>query len=313
MKKSLAVCLIGLLAASYWGYSQAQPGPATKVPPEQKDVYKTLDDLAAAFNKQDAKAIGALYTEAGVYTSVGSGERIQGRAAIEADFAAIFMKQKNARLTIDVDSVRMITADVASVEGTARVATPKETPSVSEFQTILVKKDGRWLVDSVRETELPAAPSGYEHLKELDWLVGEYVRKQDKTEAKVIGKWVANNNFLSRHYSLAVDGVVEHSGTQIIGWDPIQQKIRSWTFDADGTFGEGLWEKDGKRWTIRASGVLPDGKKSSVTQIMTQIDDASFNWQTVARTVDGQFLPNIGPVVMQKVAAKATKGKGGAK
>ena len=113
MKKSLAVCLIGLLAASYWGYSQAQPGPATRIPPEQKEIYKALEDMAAAFNKQDAKAISALYTEAGVYTSVNSGERLQGRAAIEADTASFFAKEKNARLTIDVDSVRMITADVA--------------------------------------------------------------------------------------------------------------------------------------------------------------------------------------------------------
>jgi hypothetical protein len=46
---------------------------------------------------------------------------------------------------------------------------------------------------------------------------------------------------------------------------------------------------------------------------MTYVDEKSFSWQTVSRTVDGQFMPNIEPVVMLKVPAKATKGKGDAK
>jgi uncharacterized protein (TIGR02246 family) len=308
MKRCLGV---GLLIACFWqlpGSSTAQEKSEGKTGPKQlnalseedKEVVKTLEAMAEAFNKQDAKTLAAQWSENGVYSNVTTGERLKGRAAIEADFAKYFTNSKDARLSLELESVRSITADVASVDGTARVITGKGALSVGTFQTILIKKNGRWLIDSVRESQLPNAPSSGEHLKQLEWLVGEWSHKNDKTEVKVVGKWVANHNFLARHYTVLVDGKTQHEGTQIVGWDPIQEKIRSWTFDSDGSFGEGSWLKDGKNWVVRAHGVLPTGKKSHVTQILTPIDDNRYGWQTVSRTVDGQLMPNADQVVMQK-------------
>jgi hypothetical protein len=52
-------------------------------------------------------------------------------------------------------------------------------------------------------------------------------------------------------------------GWQIIGWDPLEERIRSWTFDGEGGFGEGTWTREGDRWLLRETGVAPDGTRTS--------------------------------------------------
>jgi hypothetical protein len=85
---------------------------------------------------------------------------------------------------------------------------------------------------------------------------------------------------------------------QVIGWDPAAKAIRSWTFDAQGTFSEATWEHRGGRWFIRNRGVLPDGRTATMINVMKPVDDNSFTWQTIERTADGELLPNIDEVVI---------------
>jgi hypothetical protein len=40
------------------------------------------------------------------------------------------------------------------------------------------------------------------------------------------------------------DAILQH-GTQWIGWDPAAKQIRSWSFEADGGYGESVWTKQG--------------------------------------------------------------------
>ena len=42
-------------------------------------------------------------------------------------------------------------------------------------------------------------------------------------------------------------------GTQRIGWDPVAGQFRSWDFDSQGGYSEGLWSRDGDRWIIKMS------------------------------------------------------------
>jgi hypothetical protein len=170
--------------------------------------------------------------------------------------------------------------------------------SESTFTMLLVKKQNQWLIDNVRETELPPRESHYDRLKDLEWLVGEWTDRTEGVEVRTVCEWVANKNFLNRSYTVRGKDGVEFQGTQVIGWDPLQQRIRSWVFDSDGTFGDGVWKREGKRWTIKAAGVLPDGKRSTATQIITRIDDNKYTWEAVSRSVDGQVLPNVAPVAM---------------
>jgi hypothetical protein len=42
--------------------------------------------------------------------------------------------------------------------------------------------------------------------------------------------------------------------TEVIGWDPDQNAIRSWIFAGDGRFAEGTWQRDGDTWNVRIEG-----------------------------------------------------------
>ena len=42
-------------------------------------------------------------------------------------------------------------------------------------------------------------------------------------------------------------------------WDPALKKLRSWTFDSEGGFFNGLWTKDGNQWLLTSAGVKADG------------------------------------------------------
>jgi hypothetical protein len=82
-------------------------------------------------------------------------------------------------------------------------------------------------------------------------------------------------------------------GNQVIGWDPAAGTIRSWMFDSDGGFGEGVWTRKGESWVVKFSQVLSDGRTATATNVYTLIDDNSYKWKSVGRTVDGELQPNI--------------------
>ncbi len=134
---------------------------------------------------------------------------------------------------------------------------------------------------------------------------GTWVNQEDDSEVRLVCDWVANKNFLARRFSVTRKDSVELEGTQIVGWDASRQTIRSWSFDSDGAFNEGLWKQNKKGWRIQANGVLPSGKKASATQIITQVDDNKFIWQATNRSIGGVPQPNGEPVTMVRVKAEA--------
>src|SRR5205823_6558440 len=145
------------------------------------------------------------------------------------------------------------TPEVAVLDGSAQVRRSGEPFKDAHFSMVLVKSNGRWLIDSIRETEAPARQTNLDHLQELDWMVGEWAHSEDDYQVRTVCEWVANKNFLSRRFSVSRKDSVELQGTQIVGWDASQRQLRSWFFDSDGSFGEGPWKRDGNRWIIHAS------------------------------------------------------------
>jgi hypothetical protein len=98
-----------------------------------------------------------------------------------------------------------------------------------------------------------------------------------------------------------VDGVPVVGGTQWIGWDAVDKRIRSWSFYSRGGFGEATWTKDGDKWVLTTTARTADGKKASVTNIVTKTDDDHVTWQMTRLTVDGESMPDPKPVKMKRV------------
>ena len=126
-------------------------------------------------------------------------------------------------------------------------------------------------------------------------MVGSWIDddKDDDATIQTDCDWTKNKNFMTRSFAVVVGDKVDMSGMQIIGWDPIAKQIRSWIFDSDGGFAEGKWKHKGDRWLIQQAGTLADGRKSSAVNIIKTVDNDSFTWQTVERSVDGDELPDV--------------------
>ena len=132
--------------------------------------------------------------------------------------------------------------------------------------------------------------------------------REDDYEVRLVCEWVANKNFLARRFSVARKDKVELVGTQIVGWDPSRQTIRSWSFDSDGSFNEGLWTKG---QTLADSGerrAAPTAKKASASQVITKLADDKFTWQATNRSIGGVPQPNgdIVTMVRQQIQPAVT-------
>jgi len=142
--------------------------------------------------------------------------------------------------------------------------------------------------------------SHFEHLKELEWFVGDWVDKTDDMVFSSIWRWDFNKNFLIQDFNMKGDGQEELKGQQIVGWDPRDGSVRSWIFDSDGGFGECSWIKEDKSWYAKTLFVLADGRVASATHIYTKIDDKNYTFSSVGRDINGEVLPDIGPFTAVK-------------
>ncbi|MFN7841018.1 MAG: YybH family protein, partial [Pirellula sp.] len=251
-------------------------------------------------NKRDAKAVAALWSPEAVYTNPLSGEEVVGRDAIEKQFVGVFAELKEAKLEVNTLSISFVSPNVAVEQGTAKVIVPEETPELTQYTAVYVKRGEEWLLDRMTEEGVPNILSHYERLKDLEWMVGSWVDQDEESKVTTECSWTKNKNFLTRSFTVQVGDQIEMAGMQIIGWDPLEKKIRSWVFDSDGGFAEGSWKKQGNQWHIHQAGVLPDGRKSSSVNIITYVDDSTCTLQSVNRVVDGEILPNIDEVQITK-------------
>ncbi len=259
---------------------------------DEAAIRAAVQSYVAAYNRGDAKALAAHWSDGGQWVSP-SGGRIQGRAAIEKEMRAVFADGKGLKVEVVDPKIRFLSADVAIEEGTARVLRAGEPPEQSTYLAIHVKKDGQWKLDSVRETEVPDSPPRQENMKELEWMVGDWVDQSPDAAVETSVSWTRNKAFLLARFKVSTAGADELEGQQVIGWDPAAKVFRSWMFDYDGGFGEGVWNRKGNRWIVKFRQTLPDGREASATNIYTCVDANSYTWQSIGRQVDGQFLPNV--------------------
>jgi uncharacterized protein (TIGR02246 family) len=288
---SLTRSMLSLALACALG-SGSSPAGAADSNPQEAAITKTAEAFVEAFQKGDAKAVASFWTPDGDYVDP-SGRVLSGRPAIEKDFADLFAENQGLKLRIEVASLKFPTPDTAVEDGITAVLAPDGTaPSRARYSNFLVKKDGQWLLASVREAAY-ATPSNYENLRGLEWTIGDWVDENPGSElARVSFAWAPDQNFIVSTRTVETKEGVLDRGTQWIGWDPVSKQIRSWNFEADGGFGEGAWTKDGDYWIIKTTSVLTDGSKVIATNVVTPLNADSISLQSKDQTVDGKVLPD---------------------
>lgn len=268
----------------------------------QAEVTKTAEAFVVAFGKGDANAVAAFWAPEGDYMDL-TGRLLKGREAIAADFANLFAENKGLTVRIEVGSVRFPTPDTAIEDGVTSVMAPGGgLPNRAHYTNFLVKKDGKWLLSSVRESAY-IPPNNYEKLRQFEWVLGEWAEDVKEGHAgRVVFEWTPDSNFIIASRAVAVSDQLLFNGTERIGWDPAAKLVRSWSFEADGGFSEGTWTREGDNtWIVTVSSVLRSGSLMTSRTVVKRVDADTITWQATRQVLDGKPLPDTQMVTMKRV------------
>ncbi len=153
-----------------------------------------------------------------------------------------------------------------------------------------------WRLTGVKDHKPEELAKHQEALRELDWLVGDWVDRSEDETVETTCERVGDGAFLVQRSKVSVSGRPSQEGIQAIGWDPEQKQLHSWVFDTDGGFGEGTWTWRDETWFVNNRHILPDGGKASSISVTKPVDSNTSTWRRVAQEVDGELLPD-GPEI----------------
>jgi ketosteroid isomerase-like protein len=276
---------------------------ANVVAADEVQIGNSLNEFVAAFNEKNAEKLAACWTETATHTDRETGERTEGRAAIQADFTKVFTAQPGIKLSASMTRAKMVTADVAQVEGQTTVIGGDGVPVESVFSAIMTRSGEKWLFDSIEETTAPIPATPADALQQLEWLIGEWTDESGDVKVRTTFRWSANRAFLLRSFvAESADGNVLE-GTQVIGWDANLLQIRSWTFNSDGSFGASTWSKNENSWLAKSSQTSANGDVSSGTYVLEQVDENSFTLQLIGHEINGEPQPASSAATINRVVS----------
>jgi uncharacterized protein (TIGR02246 family) len=295
MKHILSIGLLITVTSCVGVFAQDVEAPTN----DDSAIRTAGEAYVKAFNARDTKALAAFWSPDAVYTNRLTGEQVVGRDAITGQFDALFETEKHLILEVNVTSIQFVSPNVAVEHGMARfVSAQSEQDDDVDYSAVYVRRDGKWLLDRVTDDPKPIVYSHYEQLKTLEWMIGKWVDKDEDGQIVTECNWTKNKNFITRSFTVSINGQIDMSGIQIIGWNAADQQIHSWTFDSDGGVAQGDWSKKKNRWYVKKKGTTADGRRASATNIITCVDNDAFTLQSTQRTVAGLLLPNIDEVMV---------------
>jgi uncharacterized protein (TIGR02246 family) len=281
-------------------YEPAKPADEDR-PADRAAVRELTRQFARAFEKGDAAAVAATFTESGEYSSE-DGQPIHGRAALAKAYADFFAKRVDLKLESKSNKIRFVGQDTAVEEGTFTAKAKDQPTRASRYSALFVRQDGKWLIAMLKEWGDEATEEA--NINDIAWLIGTWESTGGDAAARTTYEWAPNKKFIIARYTITPKDGKPMVGTQILGVDPSTGTIRSWTFDADGGIGEATWTWDDGRWAIDSDATLADGSDTTALNFLTKTGDNTFTWKSVKRTLEGDDLPDIGPITVKRVAGQ---------
>ncbi len=262
---------------------------------EEKAVRETIAAYRQALAKRDVDAVKEFWTaDADYVDQMGRVYNIHNGLSEAKRLAQDEMHLAHFAPKTETLGVRFVTDDVALEDGTfERVGSAAGPSAQGRFTAVWVKRDGKWQIDSLRESPVRVENST-EALDDLAWLIGEWQAEGEQAKAEVVCRWGQGQTYIVAYLKLETpEGPV--TATQLIGWDPNQQRIRSFLFDSRGAFTEGIWTDEGDAWVVKATETHPNGKRVSSTRLYSRIDEDTAIWESIdddapgAATADMRF------------------------
>jgi len=301
-----------LLAGGAWVWGVDQPVQPSKTgappaaaendrPADRDAVRDATRQFGRAFEKGDAAAVAASFTESGEYLN-DEAPPIHGRAALAKAYADFFAKKVDLKIESKSNKIRFIGQDTAVEEGTFTAKAKDQPTRSSRYSALFVRQDGKWMMAMLKEWGDEATERA--DINDVAWLIGTWESSGGDLTAKTKYEWAPNKKFMIARYTVTPKDGKAMAGTQVIGVDPQTGAIRSWTFDADGGIGEASWSWDEGRWAIDSDATLADGSDSTAINFLTKAGADTFTWKSVKRTLEGDELPDLGPVIVKRVAVQ---------
>jgi uncharacterized protein (TIGR02246 family) len=265
---------------------------------ETEAVASRVQAYVTSFNQRDVKACAKHWSEDAEYVLADSGSRVRGRNAIRAALQQLLDTDEKFELSVAGQRFRQVGKGVVLEEGTSSLISARHGVERADYVVVHVKQDGKWYRDSVRETRSAGPQASKSQLSELAWLLGVWRAENDQCSVEIESKWMNDERFISRSFKvLGKDGYKLH-GTQTVGWDPAAEVIRSWSFDSEGGFEQAVWTRDGRRWLVKVTAVLPDGSVGSEQRVVTHDGDRRMSTEVIEQQVNGQLLPGSEKVTL---------------
>jgi uncharacterized protein (TIGR02246 family) len=317
MKRCIIVSgfLIGVTIVTFYQIKVQIPAgaegaqPAATVDNADRDVIlKTARDFADAFNRRDAKAIAALWTENGESREAG-GRTFVGRAAIEKAYAELFKANTGpggggpasggSKIEVLVKSVRFPAKDLAVEEGLLRISKgPKDLPATTAYVAVHIREGGQWKIALASEGGV-----GQDRLEDLHWLFGEWTTKVKDGTLKLSFARDPRKSFITATFTRTAPGKEPVAGSVRIALDPETDQIRSWGFEDDGAHSQALWTCDGKSWVLDMRGVLADGTPTAERIVLQRAGPDVVTWRAIDRVVGETKLPDTTPMRLTRTTA----------
>jgi uncharacterized protein (TIGR02246 family) len=281
------------------GEPPAKHLPVSKQPSRDADraaILQSARAFTAAFEKGDAKAVAALWTEQGEYESE-DGTILRGRTAVEEAFAAHFKARPAGKMEILVEDIRFPSRDTAIEEGLTRSMADNTLPDSSRYRAVHAREDGKWRIALCREWG-----SSRNRMADLDWLIGTW-RSQAKDRAMVISFTREKDGpFIVGEFTATTGGKTVSLGNMKIGLDPASEQFISWHFDPDGGHGHGVWLRERNHWVVDSRGVQGDGAETAAVNVLSRFGGDELGWRSLDRMVGGKAQPESPPIRLKRVA-----------
>ncbi|MBQ9127767.1 MAG: hypothetical protein IJY15_08410 [Thermoguttaceae bacterium] len=94
------------------------------------------------------------------------------------------------------------------------------------------------------------------------------------------------------------------SALRVIAWNPVAGLFQSTIFCRDGSYGSGLWQREGESWRVATRILLVDGRAATSVEYFTPRREGGFTWESTSRTVENTPLPNVGPAQARSLSAE---------
>ncbi|MEM6689257.1 MAG: nuclear transport factor 2 family protein [Planctomycetota bacterium] len=267
-------------------------------------LRRELKAYSNAINERDFDSIASMLHPSVVYKDISLDISATGREAFLAQVKDA-LSQSDDVLTASIESIEMEGTTKATIRGVNGLGPADDTTPQFAFEVVAELEGDSWLIKSIVEEDLEPGPdSGPLGIDQIAWLEGTWQGSGgDKTVSQV--RYLPGRKFMIRTF--AKDG--QNEGFQVIGFDNVEQSIRSWSYFADGSFGEATWKVDGEKSRIKSLQRLADGQLASGTYVLQQISEDELTVQLVGHEIGGQPMPNA-PIVTARRVSQSTSQAG---